>query len=232
MVVQNLEDIRPYLELTRPYVEYTAVIFGALSGALHAKRRSFDFVGVVIIGIVSGLGGGLVRDVLIGRGPVLALRSPALLNIAIVSSLVGVLFVDTLVGRAGRIYWVIDSLSLGLFAVAGLQRAQAAGLAMTPSVLLGVVTCVGGGLVRDVLCRETPRVLLPGQPYTTIALFAGVVYMSASRLFKLSPLTAELLAISGAFGLRAIVAWRGWTVPVPPNLAGRRRLRRHPPPAA
>ena len=97
MVVQNLEDIRPYLELTRPYVEYTAVIFGAVSGALHAKRRSFDFVGVVIIGIVSGLGGGLVRDVLIGSGPVLALRSPALLNVAIVSSLVGVLFVDTLV---------------------------------------------------------------------------------------------------------------------------------------
>src|SRR5262245_53066018 len=131
MVVQNLEDIRPYLEFTRPYLEFTAVSSGALSGALHAKRRSFDFVGVVIIGIVSGLGGGLVRDVLLGSGPVLALQSPALLDVAIVSSLVGVLFVDTLVNRVGRVYWVIDSLSLGLFAVAGLQRAQTAGLSVT-----------------------------------------------------------------------------------------------------
>ena len=231
MIAQNVEDIRTYVEFTRPYVEYTAVIFGAVSGALHAERRSFDFVGVVIIGIVSGLGGGLVRDVLLGSGPVLALRSPALLNVAIVSSLVGVLFVDTLVNRVGRIYWVIDTLSLGLFAVAGLQRAQSIGLSVTPSVLLGVITCVGGGLVRDVLCRETPRVLLPGQPYTTIALFASIVYLSALRLFKLSSLTAELLAVSAAFGLRAIVAWRGWIVPVPPNVAARRQ-RRHPPRAA
>jgi len=232
MVAQNLEDIRPFVELTRPYAEFTAVIFGAVSGALHAKRRSFDFVGVVIIGIVSGLGGGLVRDVLLGSGPVLALRKSSLLDVAILSSLFGVLFVDTLVSRVRRVYWVIDSLSLGLFAVAGLQRAQSAELSVTPSVLLGVVTCVGGGLVRDVLCRETPRVLLPGQPYTTIALFAGVVYMTAARALKLSPLTAELLAVGGAFGLRSLVAWRGWVLPVPPNLAARRQQRRHPPRAA
>src|SRR5262245_25399689 len=109
MIVQNLGEIGPYIELTRPYLEYTAVVFGAVSGALHAKRRSFDFVGVVIIGIVSGLGGGLVRDVLIGRGPVLALQSPALLVVAIASSLVGVFF-DTMMSQLGRVYWVVDTL--------------------------------------------------------------------------------------------------------------------------
>jgi len=232
MFSQNLEDIRPYVELTRPYVEFTAVAFGAVSGALHGKRRSFDFVGVVIIGIVSGLGGGLVRDVLLGKGPVLALRSPTMLVVAIVASLTGVLLFDPIMSRARRVYWVVDTLSLGLFAVAGLQRAQAANLSVTPSLLLGVVTCVGGGLVRDVLCRETPRVLLPGQPYTTVALFAGVVYMSALRGFGLSPFTAEILAVIGAFVLRSIVAWRGWVVPVPPNLVARRQQRRDPPRAA
>src|SRR5215467_5200278 len=197
MAVQNLEEIRPYLELTRPYLEYTAVVFGAVSGALHAKRRSFDFVGVVIIGIVSGLGGGLVRDVLIGRGPVLALQSPVLLVVAIASSLIGVLF-DTIWRQLEQVYWIVDSLSLGLFAVAGLQRAQTARLSITSSIFLGVVTCVGGSLVRDVLCRETPRLLLPGQPYTVVALFAGVIYISALHSFHLSPLAAELLAITGA----------------------------------
>src|SRR5215467_1969371 len=116
MAVQNLEEIRPYLELTRPYLEYTAVVFGAVSGALHAKHRSFDFVGVVIIGIASGLGGGLVRDVLIGRGPVLALQAPSVLVVAIVSSLIGVLF-DPMLNHFRRAYWVVDTLSLGFFAV-------------------------------------------------------------------------------------------------------------------
>jgi len=216
MVVQNLEEIRPYVEFTRPYLEYTAVVFGAISGALHAKRRSFDFVGVVIIGIVSGLGGGLIRDVLIGNGPVLALRSPTLLIIAIGASFVGVMF-DPIVSHFNRMNWVVDTLSLGLFAVAGLQRAQAARLAITSSVFLGVVTCVGGGLVRDVLCRETPRLLLPGQPYTVISLFAGVVYLSCLHWFHISSLAAELFAVTGAFALRSLVAWRQWVVPVPPT---------------
>ena len=220
--MQNLEEIRPYFELTRPYLEYAAVMLGAVSGALHAKRRSFDFVGVVIIGITSGLGGGLVRDVLIGRGPVLALQSPGLLVVAIASSLVGVLF-DTIWTQLERVYWVVDTLSLGLFAVAGLQRAQAARLSVTSSLFLGVVTCVGGGVVRDVLCRETPLLLLPGQPYTVVALFAGVIYMSALYTFHLSALAAELLAVGGASALRSFVAWRGWVMPAPPNLPGRKR---------
>src|SRR5215468_12378 len=133
MVVQNLEEIRPYIEFSRPYLEFTAVVFGAVSGALHAKQRSFDFVGVVMIGIVSGLGGGVLRDVLIGLGPVLALRSPAVLAVAIASSLIGVLF-DTMVTNFPRVYWVVDTLSLGFFAVAGLQRAQAARLFIVSSI--------------------------------------------------------------------------------------------------
>src|SRR5215472_17028754 len=190
MVVQNLEQIGPYIECTRPYLEFTAVVFGAISGALHAKRRSFDFVGVVIIGIVSGLGGGILRDVLIGLGPVLALLSPALLAVAITLALIGVLF-DTIRSNLARVYWVVDTLSLGLFAVAGLQRAQTARLSITSSIFLGVVTCVGGGLVRDVLCREIPRLLLPGQPYTVVALLAGVIYISALHKLHLSPFAAE-----------------------------------------
>jgi uncharacterized membrane protein YeiH len=151
-------------------------------------------------------------------GPVLALKSPAVLLIAIASSLIGVLF-DAILGNFERAYWIVDSLSLGLFAVARLQRAQTARLSITSSIFLGVVTCVGGGLVRDVLCRETPRLLLPGQPYTVVALFASVIYISASYSFHLSP-----LAVTGAFALRLLVAWRGWVVPVPPSLGGRRRL--------
>jgi uncharacterized membrane protein YeiH len=165
----------------------------------------------------------MIRDVLLGQGPALALQSPSLLIAAIFASLLGVLLFSQLINHLGPFMWVVDSLALGLFAVAGLKRAEAASLSVVPSVFLGVVTCVGGGLMRDVLCRETPRILLPGQPYSVIALFAGGTYMLILRVFKLSPLTAELLAVSGSFALRLFVTWRGWIVPTPPNLTLRKR---------
>ncbi|MBZ4397668.1 MULTISPECIES: trimeric intracellular cation channel family protein [unclassified Myxococcus] len=215
----DLDDIRPYLELT-------SVAAGAVSGALHAQRRTFDFVGVVVIGIATGLGGGIIRDVMLGQGPALALRTSALLITAAVAALLGALF-GTLVSLLGRPLWVVDTLSLGLFTAVGLQRAQAAGLDVVPSLFLGVVTGVGGGVVRDVLCRETPVLLLSGQPYSVAALFAGSVYLTALRGFGLPQLTAEALATAAAFSLRLVAAWRGWMVPPLPDLPrALQRLRR------
>jgi uncharacterized membrane protein YeiH len=215
------------LEHLRPYVELTAVAAGAISGSLHARRRGFDFVGVEAIGVASGLGGGLIRDMMLGRGPALALQSPALLVTALVAAPIGALF-GSLATRLRRTMWAIDTLALGLFAVAGLQRAEAAGLSLAPALFLGIVTTVGGGLVRDVLCRETPIVLLPGQPYAVTALLAGVVYMTALRGLGAAPLTAEVLAVASAVALRTLAAWRGWVVPTPleVSLRMRRRLRR------
>lgn len=205
------------LEHIRIYVELTAVAAGAISGALHAQQRDYDFVGVGVIGIVSGLGGGLIRDVMLGSGPALALRSPALLATALSAALFGALF-GTVVSHLRRTMWVIDTLALGLFAVAGLQRGEVAGLGVVPCLFLGVVTTVGGGLVRDVLCREVPRILLPGQPYAVTSLSAGVVYLTVLRALSLAPLAAELLAVGTAVAIRVLAAWRGWMVPKPPDL--------------
>jgi uncharacterized membrane protein YeiH len=210
--VGDIEDIRPYVELA-------AVAVGAVAGALHAQRRGFDLVGVVVIGLIGGLGGGLIRDVLLGSGPVLALRSPVFLVTALVAAPLGIVF-GTLVSRLAKLIWAVDSLALGLFTVAGLQRAHAAGLGLLPSLLLGVVTGVGGGVVRDVLCRETPVLLLPGVPYTPAAVVAGIVYLSAMRWLEFPPLKAELLAIGAAFGFRSLATWRSWRLPMPPDLPG------------
>lgn len=209
--MQDIEDIRPFLELA-------AAAAGAVSGALHAQRRRFDFVGVEVIGVVSGLGGGVIRDVLLGQGPALALQTPALVITSLAAALSGGLF-GSLAIRLERPIWIIDALTLGLFTVAGLKRAAAAGLSPVPSLLLGVVTGVGGGVVRDVLCRETPQMLLPGTPYSLASLFGGAIYWIALRGLGAGPRAAELLAVAAAFGLRALAAWRGWSVPSPPALA-------------
>ena len=230
-VVDGPDYIRVY-EGIRVYVEYASAAAGAMSGALHAQRREFDMVGVVIIGVCSGLGGGIVRDVLIGVGPVLALRSPNLLIIAITASLPGALF-GSYTKRMTGPKWVLDSLTLGLFAVSGLQRAEVVGLSVVPCVLLGVVTCVGGGVIRDVLCHETPDLLLPGQPYSLPALLAGIVYMSAIRGIGLAPIFAEFLAVGAAFAMRIAAALLRWEIPTTPDLPHeiqkRWRIRRRPP---
>jgi uncharacterized membrane protein YeiH len=215
MDVLSLDDVRPYVELT-------AVGAGAISGALHASRRSFDFVGVVLISVATGTGGGLMRDMMLDQGPALALRSKAVIVTAVTAALAAALF-GRPASRLARLLWTIDSIALGLFTVAGLNRAEMAGLPLVPSLFLGVMTCVGGGIIRDVLCRETPVVLLPGQPYAITALFAGVIYLAAIRGFDLSFRAAEMLAIGGAFALRLLAAWRRWTVPVPPDLSRSRQ---------
>ena len=201
----------------RPIVEMAAAAAGAVSGALHAQRRGFDVVGVMIIGVVTGLGGGVIRDLLLAQGPVLVLQKPALLIVAIVASVPGALFCSY-TSKLGKFKWFIDSLTLGLFAVSGVQRAQAAGLTIVPSLLLGVVTCVGGGVVRDVLCRETPDLLLPGQPYSPPALLAGITYLTAIHGFGASILASELFAVAAAFVARVLTVWLGWEMPTPPDL--------------
>lgn len=221
--MEEHDYIRVY-EGIRVYIEYAAVAAGAISGALHARRRAFDFVGVVVIGICSGLGGGIIRDVLLGQGPVLALRSSGLLPTAIVASLLGALLVS-LTSRLKRAKWVFDSLTIGLFAVAGVQRAEAAGLGLISCLLLGVVTSVGGGVVRDVLCRETPDMFLPGRPHSLPPLLAGVVFLISIRGLGLPPIIAELLAVGSAFAMSVASAWLGWEVPRPPDLLNEIRRR-------
>lgn len=202
------------IEEIRPYIEFAAVATGSISGALHAQSKSFDFVGIVVIGVISGLGGGLIRDMMLGAGPALALQSRYFLIVAVIASLLGVLF-GRFAGRLGVFMWIIDSLSLGLFSVAGLKRAEFFNLSVVSSIFLGTVTCVGGGLIRDILCRDIPKILLPGRPYSIVAILAGTVYIISLREFGLAPRSAEMLAVSAAFVFRLLASWREWETPVP-----------------
>jgi uncharacterized membrane protein YeiH len=122
--------------------------------------------------------------------------------------------------------WLVDAASIGLFTVTGIQRAVDAGLSIVPSLFLGVVTGTAGGLLRDVLCRETPTLLLPGPPHATASLFGGVVYLGADR-FLGGHVWPEILALVAAFSLRGIGTALGWTIPRPGEMHTA-WLRNHP----
>jgi len=162
-------------------LDYSGVLVGALGGALAARsdtKFNFDYVGVLGLGMISGVGGGIARDTLLQNGLPLALDNPMYLYLALSGALLGMLFGGSGVGpRTRRTLLVIDALGLGFFAIAGATRAQAAGLGMLPCLLLGVMTAVGGGSLRDVFSGRTPGVFERGEPYATAAGLSATLFL-------------------------------------------------------
>jgi uncharacterized membrane protein YeiH len=165
-------------------IDFAGVFAGAMGGALEAKQNrtyQFDFVGVIGLGFISALGGGITRDVLIQHGPPLAFTDVRYLLIAFAGAVIGLLCGSTLGTRLGKVLVWVDAAALGLFAVAGSTRALAAGLSFLPSLVLGVVTAVGGGSLRDVFSGRTPKVFERGEPYALVAVVVSILFLVIDR---------------------------------------------------
>jgi uncharacterized membrane protein YeiH len=166
-------------------VEFSGVVAGALAGAFEARRHRthpYDLIGVLGLAIVTALGGGITRDVLLQKGPPLAFLDARYLLVALAAGGFALLFGGWAQGFVARFIWFADAASLGLFSVAGVSRGLNAGLTLLPSVLLGLITAAGGGLWRDVLMGRPPRVFERGEPYTLAALLAALVFLGCEHL--------------------------------------------------
>ena len=181
--------------------DLAGVFLFALTGAMVAIRKGFDIVGVFAIAGATGLGGGVLRDVLLGATPPAALREPRFLIAAGAAALVGRLF-GARIDRFRPAFTLLDALGLGAYAVVGAQKALSAGLGGLAATLLGGVTAVGGGVLRDVLAREAPLTFLPGHVYTLAALAGSGAYVGLAA--------AGLPASAAAFaGIALAVCLRG-----------------------
>jgi uncharacterized membrane protein YeiH len=186
-------------------------VFG-LSGGLAAVRAKLDLFGVVVLAAVVGLAGGITRDVLIGTPPA-TFRDWRYLAAAAAAGVV-CFFAGRMLERAERSVMVFDALGLGLFAVTGATKALQFGLGPVQAVLLGTITGVGGGMLRDMLLREVPTVLREGL-YAIPALLGATVLVVAQQAGSTNPLFPVLGAAVCVFvrllGLRYEV-----NVPTPP----------------
>ncbi len=194
-------------------IDFMAVFAGALGGAAEAardERNDYDIVGVVGLGVVSALGGGITRDVLLNRGAPLALVDVRYLIFAFAGSLIAIAM-GARIGRSGRTaLLVVDAAALGLYAVAGSTRAQEAGLGILPALLLGAITAAGGGAWRDVLSGRTPAVFQRGRPYVLVALASSAVYLGGRYTHAQSPYATVAGTVSG-FVLRLAALRYGWS---------------------
>lgn len=155
-------------------------IVGALRGILD-ESRDWDLVGVTAFALLMGLGGGFIRDLLIGNLPAESLRSPwflATVFVGIAIARVG----GRVVTRLDRLFTVLNALALGLFAVVGASYATAFGLPFVSAVLIGTLSAVGGGILVSVLQGEVPRILLAGAPNALLAVWGSTAYLAVAQI--------------------------------------------------
>jgi uncharacterized membrane protein YeiH len=187
----------------------------ALTGALAAIKRHYDIVGVLALALVTGLGGGLIRDGLfLDLGPTPLLTNPHYLEAVVLAALVGVILGGR-IQQFGRLIAVVDALGLGAYAAFGVQKSLLAGLAPPAAILVGVVNAVGGGILRDLLSREEPLVFKPGQFYFLIALGGAVVFLFCTATLGWSANRAAVATVALTFVFRALTITFNWrTAPV------------------
>lgn len=182
----------------------------AVVGALRATiddERHWDIVGVTTFGVLTGLGGGFIRDLLVGNLPVESLRTPWFLTTAL-ASIVLVLFVGERVVRVQVVVTLLNALALGLFAITGVAYALRAGLPVMSALFIGVASAVGGGVLVSVLKGEIPSILVTSAPNALVALLTSGVYAAVavanSRLAGVVAIVAGIVAHYGAqwLGLR------------------------------
>jgi uncharacterized membrane protein YeiH len=196
-------------------LELSGIFVFAVSGALMAVRKGYDVVGVVVLAIVTALGGGIARDVLLGDTPPAAFRDRWYLLMPLGASAV-VFVAHRLIERnLLRPVLVFDAAGLGLFCVTGTVKALSFGVTTIGSIGLGVLTAVGGGLLRDVLAREEPALFRPDSELYAIpaALGAGVICL-AWRTDTYGAVAASATAI-GVFLVRVAALRFGWRAPRP-----------------
>jgi uncharacterized membrane protein YeiH len=198
-----------------------AVFFFALTGALAAIRRGYDWVGMFILAFVTGVGGALIRDGLfIQQGPpAIALDGRYLVAVAL--ACVAGMAMGGFIERFQKTIAYVDALGLGAYAVVGVQKALAAGMSLPAAIMVGTINAVGGGLLRDVIVRVEPLMLRPGQFYVLAALLGTSLFVSLILFTRLEAPQSALIAISATFIFRVLTILFNWqTKPVRPWFAG------------
>ncbi len=202
--------LRMTLQLLLAALDWCGIVVFAVSGALVASRKEMDLVGFVLLGTVTGIGGGTLRDLLLGQAPVFWVRDATPLVTCVgVSALV---FVTAHVPQSRyRVLLWADAVGLALFAVSGAATAIDAGAGPAVAIAMGVVTATFGGILRDVLGGESP-VVLSREIYVTAALLGACVFVLGLAA-GLPRAGSALAGFGAALGLRGAALWSGWSLP-------------------
>lgn len=193
------------------YLDLFGTLVFAISGVITALDKKFDLVGSIIIGLITAVGGGSLRDLLIGSTPVGWMKDEYYL-IAILLGVVLSYALKTWIIRLKRSMFLFDTLGIGVFTILGLQKTLDTGLSIPVALLMGVVSAVFGGVIRDVLCNEVP-LIFRRQIYASACLAGGLVFVLGIQA-SLPPIWISLFSIAIVVGIRYLSVRHNWSLTI------------------
>jgi uncharacterized membrane protein YeiH len=208
-----MQNVQFWGETLRLLVELAGTAAFALAGIMEAARKRLDAVGVCVVGFLTAFGGGTLRDLLLDQRPFFWVRHVEMLWGVLALCVLAMFFLRQrhfdLTERA--IQWP-DALGLGLFAATGVHQALVLELPGVVAVLMGLITGVFGGVLRDVVCNEIPTAFHDHRPYAVCAFAGGWVYVGLWQLDAPGWL-ALVACVAVTAGLRGLAIWRNWQLP-------------------
>jgi uncharacterized membrane protein YeiH len=208
-----MNTIQSWGETLRLLVELAGTAAFALSGVLEGARKRLDAVGVCVVGFLAAFGGGTLRDLLLDQRPFFWVRHVDMLWGVLALCILAMLFLrhKHFEPTERAIQWP-DALGLGLFTAVGVHQALDTQLPALVAVLMGVITGVFGGVLRDIVCNEIPSAFSDHRPYAVCAFAGGRVYVGLWQLGAPEWLVL-ITCVSITAGLRAMALWRNWQLP-------------------
>jgi len=192
------------------FLDMVGIFVFAVSGALAGVRKSMDMFGVAVLALMPAIGGGTIRDLTLGQ-PVFWIDNTIPIWVALAAALASFFFARFIESRLKFLTWA-DAVGLSLFCVIGAEKALAVSGSMLVAVIMGVVTGVAGGIIRDVICNEIPIVMRRGEIYATAA-FIGAGTFCALTYMGVPEQIVIWVAMGSAFLARAGGIKRGWSLP-------------------
>nr|WP_321398423.1 trimeric intracellular cation channel family protein [uncultured Desulfobacter sp.] len=190
--------------------DYLGTFAFAVSGALAAAEKKLDLFGAVFLGFVTAIGGGTMRDMMIGNTPVSWLQDPVYFYIIVAAVATTFLFTKTILSFAKALFF-FDTIGISVFTVIGIQKGLHAGIHPPLAVMMGILTAVMGGIIRDVLCNEIP-LIFHKEIYATACLAGGVFFVLFAFINMPEPFTA-LISAGVIFTIRSLSVRKGWALP-------------------
>lgn len=184
----------------------------AISGTLSAQYKKMDLFGIIVVANITAIGGGTLRDVLLNNHPIVWIKYPETLVIGTIAA-IATLFINRTSKHFLNTLLVMDAIGLAVFVIMGIQVSLDSHTPMvTPFIasIMGVLTGIGGGILRDILCGEVPLVLHK-EIYATAAILGAIVYFVS--LYFFGETTAISAGIISILGLRLCAIYKGWSLP-------------------
>jgi len=192
------------------FLQYVALAAQAMTAALAAGRRAMDWAGVCMLGAITALGGGTIRDVLLGHYPLVWVERPSFLAIAGIAAFITIL-VARVVHRLNVAFLVLDAIGLVVFTMAGCDVAWQMDASLPIVIVSGMITGCAGGVLRDILCNDVP-LLFRSELYASVSIVTGLFYTTAFGL-TLNKEVWTLLTFAIGLTFRLLAIRYKWEMP-------------------